>query len=234
MIKQGNSHLIDRMAQHTMSGGKDMANPLSNKKKIRGWKKRIRDVNRWKKHAMTLNVEELMDREFVFEKLYIDPWYRLVKRNPPPWLRHYMVEAMMEVFNSWHQLLNTTGNPYYLAIWLFVPDFMSSQVVAAVGDRICYYQTLFDENDEEKSFKADFFGNIALSDSVTWILGNHATDYLQTDLDEYLALGLLSRTGIEKLISKAYAKSTVEICGSSDTLYRVKIGHVWIGTNRQE
>jgi hypothetical protein len=122
-----------------------MANPLSNRKKVRGWKRRIRQLERFRLVHRELDVDTLRHgRGRHYVKIWLDPWRRLVPRNPPHWYRRRILAAFIDILGAWRERLEAAGEPYYLELWLFHPDFHDTQVVAATGEAIEYYRTLFD------------------------------------------------------------------------------------------
>jgi hypothetical protein len=121
-----------------------MANPYSNKKKVRGWKRRIRQLERLRLAYRELDVEWLRGAERQYVKIWLDPWSRLVPRNPPYWYRRRVLAAFVDIYASWRRVLEASGEPYYLELWLFHPDFHSTQVVAAVGSMLKFYDKVFE------------------------------------------------------------------------------------------
>ncbi len=120
-----------------------MANPFSNRKKVRGWKRRLRELERFRLAHRTLDVDALRRDELAYVKLWLDPWSRLVPRDPPVWFRRRVLAAFLDVLHSWGRALEATGEPYYLRLWLYDPRFHRTQVVAAMGERIRWYETMF-------------------------------------------------------------------------------------------
>lgn len=121
-----------------------MANPFSNRKKVRGWKRRLRELERFRRAHLELDVEALRRSEVVYVKLWLDPWSRLVPRDPPVWFRRRVLAAFLDILHSWNRALEAAGEPFYLRLWLFDPRFHRTQVVAAVGDRIAWYRNSFE------------------------------------------------------------------------------------------
>lgn len=80
-----------------------MANPFSNKKKIRGWKRRIKQIEQWKQRHIALDMERLVRHNRDYVKIWIDPFYRLTRRNPPIWYSRLILGAMIEIHQSWLQ-----------------------------------------------------------------------------------------------------------------------------------
>jgi hypothetical protein len=121
-----------------------MANPFSNRKKVRGWKRRIRQLEQFRLAHRELDVEALRRGGRHYVKIWLDPWSRLVPRNPPHWYRRRILAAFIDILGAWRERLEAAGEPYYLELWLFHPDFHDTQVVAAMGEMINFYRTSFD------------------------------------------------------------------------------------------
>jgi len=114
--------------------------------KVRGGRRRARAVEAFRRRHLALGEQALAEgRGWV--KLWIDPWYRLVRREPPGWLRHQMLGALLDIHRSWHDRLaaheEATGEPFDCMLWLLGPHFVESQVVFAVGDWRDFYRDVF-------------------------------------------------------------------------------------------
>lgn len=198
-----------------------MPNPYSNKKKIRGWKKQIRKINYWKNYHLTLDTAKLDDSQREYVKLTIDPWYRLVKRTPPIWYNRLILEALVEIYLSWHKTLQKWGEPFYLKIWLFDPHFINSQVVAATKDWIVGYNNTFTKSNQNQTFPFDKYkiSNFSLED-FTWEL-HIEENYFYEKMDQ------LSEVEINNIKQKAYRSGLLR---DGDRYFAIKTGDVWIGT----
>ncbi|HTE17101.1 MAG TPA: hypothetical protein VK689_01835, partial [Armatimonadota bacterium] len=91
-----------------------MPNPFSNKKKVRGWKRRIRQLERLRLAYREMDVERLRAAERQYVKIWLDPWSRVVPRNPPYWYRRRVVATFIDIYESWRRALEASGEPYYL------------------------------------------------------------------------------------------------------------------------
>lgn len=129
-----------------------------NKKKLRGWKRHIGKLERWKQTQLPLSLKLLNAYQCEYVKIWLDPWYRLEKRNPPVWFRRLILAALIEIYDAWHEQLRTLDQSFYLKIWFYEPHFINSQVVAAIGERISYYENIFTPDDSEKRFPYAQYG----------------------------------------------------------------------------
>ncbi|WP_420124856.1 hypothetical protein [Longimicrobium sp.] len=202
-----------------------MPNPFSNRKKVRGWKRRIRQLERFRLAHRELDVEALRLDQRHYVKIWLDPWSRLVRRNPPHWFRRRIVAAFIDIHDAWRERLEAAGEPYYLEIWLFHPDFHDSQVVAAVGDAIGYYRTMFDPAEDAPAQPPAEYRDAAYDlDDLHWRVGQvidvrMASTYAG-DSEALVELAELGRS----------ADRVQATADGTDTLYIFHKGLVWLGS----
>lgn len=110
---------------------------------MRGGKRQIRRVQRWREARLEPDLNHLRRFGQEYVKLTIDPWYRLVKRQPPVWLRREMTLALLDVYESWRRKVEALPEVEYLRVWLSWPNFIDSQVVMATGRQAQHYQDVF-------------------------------------------------------------------------------------------
>ncbi|MFD1954845.1 hypothetical protein ACFSL6_11890 [Paenibacillus thailandensis] len=206
-----------------------MANPLSNKKKIRGWKRRIKQIEQWKFRHINLDLEGLCRNHRDYVKVWIDPFYRLKRRNPPIWYSRLIVEAMLEVYQAWYQRMKQLNEPFYLKIWLYDPNFIQSQIVVAFRECLNFYDQTFEKSNNKKAFPCVRYGNITSLQLFKWELAVDSTQYLLSELLEDKRLGYMTEKDIEAIQKKAHKVETVKFSMGEDTVYSVKVGDVWLG-----
>jgi len=197
-----------------------MANPFSNRKKVRGWKRRLRQLERFRQAHLRLDVEALRAAERQYVKIWLDPWSRLVPRNPPWWFRRRILAALIDIHASWRQALEALGEPYYLELWLFHPDFHSTQVVAATGSCIDFYDNVFEPAARAAPRPPALYDHPAYDlGRFHWRPGteiNAVMDWPGVYDEEYVSQ--LARTA-----------DRVEVASTGDTLYIFELGGVWQG-----
>ena len=205
-----------------------MSNPFSNKKKIRNWKRQTKRVTTWKESHLTLDMDYLLQSNSAYVKIWIDPWYRLTRRNPPLWLARKMYEGLCEIYISWKKQLDELNEPYYLKIWLFDPWFINSQVVAAIRDDINFYSNTFNPPQKVKVFPEDRFSSIVYTGEFNW------SQYLDEDF-YFEKFDDLSEIDIRELIKKAHIIEQASFEGGkvTDTCYRINKGDVWVGSMKK-
>jgi hypothetical protein len=190
---------------------------MINKKKVRGWKRQIRKLEQWKQNHLHLSLNRY---GYDYVKIWLDPFYRLQQRNPPVWFRRLIVAALIEIYDSWHKQLISLGEPFYLKIWFFEPHFIQSQVVAATGERIEYYENLFMPDTKSRKFPFEKYahGNYDLS-AFDWQL-HVDEDFYFEQADE------LTAEDLYRLKKKAFRVETTE---DGDTMLIIKKGNMFVG-----
>lgn len=198
-----------------------MADPFSNRKKVRGWKRRIRQLEQFRLAHRELDVEALRRGGRHYVKIWLDPWRRLVPRNPPYWYRRRIVAAFIDILGAWRERLDAAGEPYYLELWLFHPDFYDTQVVAAVGEEIAYYRTPFDPAEGVPAQPPAVYGDAPYSrDDLRWRAGQVIDAELASSYEnDFQALARLVPTA-----------DRIKQTADGDTLLIFHRGLVWLGS----
>lgn len=197
--------------------------PLLNKKKIRGWKRRVKHIELWKNNNIVLNLEDLKNSKCDYVKIWIDPFDRLYKRNPPYWYKMKIIEAMSEIFASWEKSLEKLQAEYYLKIWLYDPNFSLSQIVCGIDYKIEHYENTFHKSSEIKKLPEHYSHNEFLK-NLNYELA--IDDYHISSLDEYY-----NSEQMEKFKNKAYNSYKFKNQdGENEILYFIKKGNIWIGS----
>ena len=190
---------------------------MKNKVKVRGWKRQIKKLEQWKQKHLNLTIDSVYRYEYV--KIWLDPWYRLQKRNPPFWFRRLIVAALIEIYDSWNKQLVSLNEPFYLKIWFFEPHFIQSQVVAATGERIGYYEKLFVADTESKKFPFEKYAHGSYDLTVfDWQLRVDEDFYFE-QADEFTA------EEFKRLRKKAFRVEQTE----DDTMLTIKRGNIFVG-----
>ncbi|ULH15167.1 hypothetical protein MF271_14585 [Deinococcus sp. KNUC1210] len=192
---------------------------FTNRHKVRGWKTQIRRVERWRQAHLTPDWVHLEHTDFDSCKFQIDPWNRLIRRQPPMWLARRMLHGLLDIHEAWAAAVPDAP---YLRLWLNWPHVIDSQVVMAQGSRVDWYREMFRPVAElgwarAKGFPPQF-GPALLQRLNAWDWQECLHEYPVDPAD--IGAGRLSR----------YAYSTLTTTGASLTL--VEVGRVWVGTRR--
>jgi hypothetical protein len=136
--------------------------PGNRRKKLRGQRRRFKMLEEWKQACLELDLDRLKKRHFDYARVpnafWIDSRYKTSALPPHKWQR-WLVNAMLEIHESWQQQLRQLGEPYFLVIRVFLPNFQESQVIASVRDRLYFYG-----NAEESAIPSEYTLNIPVTD----------------------------------------------------------------------
>ncbi|MEN9445151.1 MAG: hypothetical protein RIS47_2042 [Bacteroidota bacterium] len=131
---------------------------LTNRKKIRNWKRQVRKIDKWYADCLVPDVAQLDEWRDEYAKIWIDPWFRLQKRNPPLWYFRLILRRFNDLYAAWKIALDTYGIPYDLQLWLFERNYVESELVAApVSDANDLKHTYFEPCVEERRFPTEKF-----------------------------------------------------------------------------
>ncbi|MDR4315939.1 hypothetical protein FOC77_06920 [Niallia circulans] len=204
---------------------------FSKKKKIRGWKRHKRKIERWKQNAMNLDMDYLRNYQRQYEKLWINPFYKLERRNPPNWYKSLLLDAMIEVYLEWHQKMKKEDEDFYLKLWLYDPHFINSQIVVAYRNCLDFYDETFKRRQENKGFPFDKFHSLRDKlEQFEWDLHIESDYYDENDLNEWLEEGALTEKEVSRIKGKVYDAVRIKDEDGSFLQYSLDKGDVWIGT----
>ena len=196
----------------------------TNRKKIRGWKRRKRHVDLWFDQYKTPHIESFQNKGEDYVKVRIDPWNRLCERVPPSWYFRLIIDKLIAIHDDWKNIYSELHQAFDLQIWLNDPNTIRSQVVCAsvgrVGERRDnYYRTSKDDiafpNNKWHSDKYDL-------SRFKWTLFD----------DEHLRFRNtegLEDEEIEELKKVGFKEEQTILNGEPERMYVKKVGHVWVG-----
>jgi hypothetical protein len=205
---------------------------LSTKKKIRGWKRRLRKIESWKQRVINLDMDHLTNYQRDYAKLWIHPFYTIPRRNPPVWYNRILLKTMLEVYQSWHEYLSKLNEKFYLKLWIYDPHFINSQIVAAYEECLHYYDQTFDVPNQEKQFPYHKYTYLSEKlEMFDWQLHIDSDIYTESDLIDNIQRGWTSESEFKAIKGKAYKVQTIRLSDrDTDKTYSVKVGDVWVGS----
>jgi hypothetical protein len=108
------------------------------KKKTIFSKKIIRDINK-----SIIDSDSKLDIDFLYQEKYcnyeIEEWYGEefgIKGE----LRKIIIETLLKTYFEWKNELDKLNKEYYLAIWLYNPRMLKSEIVCAIEEKVAYYE----------------------------------------------------------------------------------------------
>lgn len=190
-------------------------------------------IERWKKRNINLDIEMLKKYGKDYVKIWISPFYDLYRinefesghKNPPAWFNRIILKAMTDIFMSWDEELKEIDQPYYLKIWLYDPNFINSQIVAAIGkENIEYYNSVFEKDKRVIKFPYNKYSSDDNNLSeFEWDL--HKDQYIVYESehdDEERVLNYIKQ--------RAYKVEQEKILSNIETCYYIRQGNIWVGS----
>ena len=207
-------------------------------KKIRGLKKKVAKVQNWIEEYLKLDIEQLSEYKYHYSKVYVQPWDNISLTNsqipePKGKAKKEILNGLEKIYDSWKVELEKSEKPYYLKIWIYEPRVSKSQVVCAIGDRIEYYENLFEKVDYKKNNSS--FTN-SLSSEFKWESKIDEVQYWKSELlwpsEQYENIEecYSDRKLLKKLENGNYRKELIDNPNEEkDIIYFLKKGKIWVG-----
>lgn len=136
---------------------------------------------------------------------------------------------MIDVYLNWYEKMTRENEDFYLKIWLYEPDFISSQIVVSYKDCINAYNDTFDKNHITKKFP--FHKYESLEDKLSlfdWEAHINAETYCNEELKEDIVSGFRTKDEVNEIINKSYKTEKVKLSYGDDVLYKVNVGDIWM------
>ena len=193
------------------------------KKKIRGFKRRVKAIDAWKNNNLDLDLQYLEDYSRDYVKVWIHPFYSLSQYTLPNWYKRKVIDALLEIYDSYKKTLKENYEDYYLRVWIFEKDFMASQVVVAVGDMMKFYSNSFMNDSKIESLNERLQTKNSLN--LEWQSAIHPIHYYESELQKYLESGLYTQKEVKEIQTKSLSKEIIQ----DKVVYVVKGDDVYIG-----
>lgn len=101
----------------------------SKRKKIRGWKRRIRQVHQWGEQINSPDLRRFELSGYTYDRCTLYPFYTLEKRQPPLWFYKKIISKLVAAYNNWTKIFSDLEISYDLHIWLYDPDYIRSEII---------------------------------------------------------------------------------------------------------
>ena len=218
------------------------------KKKIRGHKRKWKDIENWRLDHLGLDLTDyLLNRQgYDYAKIRVYPWNGIVLQNseipqPKGKTKQKILNGLLDIYDDWKKQLDQLGQTYYLKLWLFEPRFSFSQVVCAIGDRIDYYEKLFYQPETSKKFSSVCYGQLKKRfQNFTWeyrLDEDHFENNFVSNPEMYATRQDYEDDIIwfEKMLKKPHrTEKFKEAIGETTEMYSFKRGIVWLGERQNK
>jgi hypothetical protein len=214
-----------------------LSNMLS--KKIRGLKRRQRDIDSWTKFHKSIDMDRLKQNGYVYAKAKVGPWANLFNDRPyPADFRRQLLTNLIDFYFNWRHALDLEFDKYYLKLWVQYPRFIDSQLIAAVGDRIDHYDKFEQIEVEHREFPVREFQNekeriIKFNWQVYSDIDTYwESEFTQTKLEDFHSPEdyFANQRLFNKLIrDNTPSRLITDEEGNSQRLFYKRKGLLWIG-----
>ena len=210
-------------------------------KKIRGHKRIWKEIEKWKKSQLNLDINYLKSQQRSYAKIYVHPFCDYSGLNseipqPKRATRKLILESLFEIYESWKKQLEAFNQPFYLKIWVFEPFFSNSQVVCSIGSCLDFYNTTFYKPVfKENLMKPNFDNSKYKFKNLNWEYRLHENFIDNTyvgEIEDYQNESeyLKNKMWFENKLKKKHRKIVYnEPVGDATEAYGFKLGVVWLG-----
>lgn len=196
---------------------------ISNKKKIRGWKRKVKLVDNWFELNKEFDCTRFENSGEHYIKIQIDPWNRLGSRRMPNWFFKLILEKMIKIHDLWLEELEANNFKLDLQIWLYENINTRSELVCPKEVNKEYFRRSQDPRD----FPAQMWQSSLYDlNRFTWEL------YLD---ENFLFQNLynLDQEEISILRKRGYSEEEINIDGKPEIRFSKKVGYIWVGRLKQ-
>lgn len=208
-------------------------------KKIRGNRRRLRQIEKWRLNNLQIDLAYLEKYNKDYVKFRIFPWNPIAMSlknypNPTGKIRTKIIDSFMDIYESWDRQLTKLRKTYYLKIWLFEPNIYNSQVVCALNEEIEYYENIFHTPEVVKDTSKLSLNKISTRvNKYNW---TYRIDEYEISESEYLRDNFSSEKKYleEQKWLKNELKKPKRICdkevnGVKERIFLIKESDVWLG-----
>jgi len=161
--------------------------------KIKGLKRRQKELDDWIECYNTVDIDSLKEYGYTYAKAKFGPWSNLFCDRPyPKGYKRQLFTSLINFYFDWQKEIEKHFDKYYLSIWISTPNFLNSQIVAAIGDSISHYENLFEKSEKSFNFPLKEFPHEAERIKLfDWNLHNdyqyyHESEFLGDTVEDFL------------------------------------------------
>lgn len=214
---------------------------MTKTRKIRGHRRRWKDIDAWVEANKPLDLDSLKSRERDYTKIWVHPWSSISitgseMAQPNGETKARMLQGLIDIYNEWKVRLESLNESYYLKIWLYEPNFSRSQVVCAIGAALDFYEITFYKPEESKTLNPALYGRLA--DQMTGFGWEYRLDEFHFGPDElgepeeYESLEAYQgqKKWLNRIMKGPLRKTSYENSdGETVESFSLRQGTVWIG-----
>jgi hypothetical protein len=195
------------------------------KKKIRGWKRRIEQVEKWGKRIERPDLKYFNKvGDYTYDRCILYPFYVFEKRQPPLWFYKLIVAKFIKAYFLWDEVFQKLNVPYDLQLWIYDPHYMWSEIICRrvekPGDLNGYSSSTY----TVKPFPHQkFIDGESRASELEWLLADEEAVIFEYDFEDY-------ETTESEVVNDGYVKH--HHSEEHGFYFAKKIGNVWVGRKR--
>lgn len=177
-------------------------------KKVRGWKRRVRQLQNWTDENSTFNLSFLQENSVDYLKLfnYLDI------EKIPYWYKDNVSQALIDTFKAWKSKADLELDHYDLRLIINETDIFESEIIITINEQIEKYKERFVKYDKEDktqpvwlpksiNFQPYYSCSVWLEDEIDTLLLDEKEVLLKNVLDVKIVQSLDGNVEIEYLIA---------------------------------
>ncbi len=176
----------------------------------------------WKESHINLDKDSIKNYSRDYVKLWLPPFYSLNNYKLPSWYKKLLLDSLIDIYHSWQRDTDITQQ-YYLKIWVFEKNFMSSQVVIARDEYYNFYDDTFGDTSTEVALPIEL--RTTNSYNFNWEKAYIINTYQKSELKEMLEDKIMSNKEINMIKNSTYLVEE----NNKDSTYYIRDEGVWIG-----
>lgn len=191
----------------------------SNKKKIRGWKRRLKYIDRWGESITTPSLAIFHKTGYDYERCYLPSFYKLIRRQPPLWVYKIIIGKFITAFNQWEKIFKPQNTPFDLMLWLYDPAYIQSEIICYKIEDTCEPKRFYWESQRSKPFPSQKFSSPLYDlEQFEWILGDDSDIIFQSEIED-------DDCDVSEYLKNGYTKNVHPQHG---IYYEKRNGDIWI------
>ena len=197
----------------------------STNKKIRGWKRRVRHLDKWGELIKQPNTKCFLIEQgrYTYERYTVSPFYNLVKRHPPLWFYKLIIAKFVTAYSDWQKTFDNLVVAYDLQLWIYDPAYIRSEIICYKMQQHGEQMRFTWESDLCKPIPYEKLGSKQYNlQDFEWMLADDEHIHFEYDLED-------ADFTADDLLAEGYFRKEQ---GDGMVYYAKRLGDLWIGRGK--
>jgi hypothetical protein len=193
----------------------------SKRKKIRGWRRRLRQVERWGEWISQPDLDWFKRRGYTYERCTLSPFYMFEKRHPPVWFYKHIIAKLIAAFESWTKVFEEMDIYYDLHLWLYDPAYIRSEIICYQVKQQGELRRLSYESATDKPFPYAKLASPGYDlTRFDWVLAKDEDVVFESEYADFTT---------QDLLADGYTR---EVQQDGKVYYAKRLGDLWTGRRK--